>query len=413
MLHGIKRSGFKLPCPPNLMSSGSIKEVAFRFLSDGQEWHGGLNYFRSLFVALSTATDAGIKPVAFVGARADVASMCFPDNVRVVRSSLLDRKSPLWLLDKLCEKIFGIPWFSNSLIRRQGIDVLSHAGPTGQGVLRNIAWIPDFQHLHLPQFFSTKELRERTKLYQDMIRRSDLIVLSSDSARRDLENFAPSYVAKARVLRFCAVQPEVNWSELLELRSTYGIYGPFFYIPNQLWAHKNHLTAIRALAHIADEWPEISVICSGSLNDYRNPEHFDQLCFEIARFGLDSRFRFLGVIPYKHIAQLMLQSVSVINPSQFEGWSATVEEAKALGVPLILSSIDVHREQCQTGEADFFDTLAPVSLANSLLKRRDVPRPAMTEAEYKAASLLHSVRSKAFAHEFARIVNDLTQLHAN
>ena len=34
-----------------------------------------------------------------------------------------------------------------------------------------------------------------------------------------------------------------------------------------------------------------------------------------------------------------------INPSFFEGWSTTVEEAKALGSKIILSNIPVHIEQ--------------------------------------------------------------------
>lgn len=33
-----------------------------------------------------------------------------------------------------------------------------------------------------------------------------------------------------------------------------------------------------------------------------------------------------------------------VNPSFYEGWSTTVEEAKSIGVPLLLSDIPVHRE---------------------------------------------------------------------
>ena len=408
MLIGTGRSDSELSFPPNVMSLRSNKEVAFKFISNSKEWHGGINYYRALFHALSAVPDAGINPVAFVGNRADLAGMCFPANVRVVRSSVFDQKSLLWFLDNICARTFGVSWFSNYLICRQNIDVLSHAGPTGQSKLRNIAWIPDFQHLHLPQFFSVRELRRRTESFKDIAKRSDLILLSSESARRDFASFSPEHESKARVLRFCGLPPNVDWSKLVDLRATYGISGPYFYIPNQVWAHKNHLTAVRALAQIAAEWPEVSMICTGDLNDYRNPEYSNQLQSEIERLGVTKRFKLLGVIPYDHIAQLMIQSIAVINPSQFEGWSTTVEEAKALGVQMILSSIDVHHEQCPAGEAKFFQPLDVASLAELLLTYRDTPLPAISEENFKAASQLHGIRTKEVALEFARIVNELT-----
>ena len=41
----------------------------------------------------------------------------------------------------------------------------------------------------------------------------------------------------------------------------------------------------------------------------------------------------------------MRHSLALINPSYFEGWSTSVEEAKSLGKRVILSDIPVHREQ--------------------------------------------------------------------
>ena len=54
-----------------------------------------------------------------------------------------------------------------------------------------------------------------------------------------------------------------------------------------------------------------------------------------------------------HVYALMRTSMALINPSRFKGWSTTVEEAKSFGVPLILSDIDVHREQTD-GTARYF-----------------------------------------------------------
>ena len=41
----------------------------------------------------------------------------------------------------------------------------------------------------------------------------------------------------------------------------------------------------------------------------------------------------------------MKEARAVIQPSKFEGWGTVVEDAKAMQRPLILSDINVHREQ--------------------------------------------------------------------
>ena len=54
----------------------------------------------------------------------------------------------------------------------------------------------------------------------------------------------------------------------------------------------------------------------------------------------------LGLVSRDEVMSLMAGAIAVINPSFFEGWSTTVEEAKVFGKRMILSDIPVHREQC-------------------------------------------------------------------
>ena len=53
----------------------------------------------------------------------------------------------------------------------------------------------------------------------------------------------------------------------------------------------------------------------------------------------------------------------VLQPSLFEGWSTSVEEAKSLGKPVLLSDIEVHREQVLSPES-FFQPHDVTGLAN-------------------------------------------------
>ena len=55
---------------------------------------------------------------------------------------------------------------------------------------------------------------------------------------------------------------------------------------------------------------------------------------------------------------LMKNSIAVINPSLFEGWSSTFEQAKSYGKKIILSNINVHVEQNPNGAEYFHPTNA-------------------------------------------------------
>ncbi|MEJ7138196.1 glycosyltransferase family 4 protein [Amphibiibacter pelophylacis] len=328
--------------------------VAFLFFSDGKHWYGGKNYFRALFGAMDADHDRRIRPVAFIGSNIDSAGFDFPASVTFVRCSAMNRYSPAWFLDRLCKRYFGRTLFLNRALVREGVDVVSHCDPRESGTLPTIAWIPDFQHVHLPHFFSTSELASRDSQFKTILDRSDLVIVSSFAARDDLAEFSPSHLDKARVLQFCSMRPDLDANGEEDLTSLYGLADQFFYLPNQFWAHKNHRLAVEALARLRERWPQSQIVCSGALSDYRNPAHIEALRYRIAELGLQDAFKLLGLIPYKHIFRLMLQSSAVINPSHFEGWSTTVEEAKAVGVPLLLSNLPVHREQCPAGEALFF-----------------------------------------------------------
>lgn len=381
--------------------------VGFVFLSGDKEWLGGLNYFRSLFSAIHVLPRSHIKLVAFIGDDADQEDYGFPPSIRFVRDAAFGRRRLKWLLNKLAERLLGIPLLSNRILLRHGIRVLSHESPTRNAAIRSIGWIPDFQHFHLPQFFAPQELQRRNQHFRKLLTHCDLVVVSSESARKDLEKFAPQHVAKARVLQFCAVLPQLAAGTSVDLKTLYGLTGPYFYIPNQVWAHKNHITAVRALARLSEKYPELKIVCSGGLADYRNPGHLPALRAEIEKEALAGRFILLGVIPYQHIAQLMLRSVAVINPSLFEGWSTTVEEAKAIGVPLLLSSIDVHLEQCEHYPAAAFFAPENVDALADAMQSRLSSWAEQPAHDPRAALENHGLRVTEFALAYQRIVDEL------
>lgn len=104
---------------------------------------------------------------------------------------------------------------------------------------------------------------------------------------------------------------------------------------------------------------------------------------------LEEDFHFRGLLAYADVVGLASQGRALISPSIFDCWSTAVEEAKAVGVPLVQSGISVHREQAGAG-ALYFDHASPASAAEAMLLawRRDaLPLPAerRTRAESKAS----------------------------
>jgi glycosyltransferase involved in cell wall biosynthesis len=130
-----------------------------------------------------------------------------------------------------------------------------------------------------------------------------------------------------------------------ELEVKYRFSGKYFLLPNQFWRHKNHSTVIEALGTLKSEGKKVLILMTGNTKDYRQPEYFASLMTRAKELNVLDSFCCLGVVSAKDLTALMQHSHAIINPSFFEGWSTTVEEAKSLGKCVILSDIPVHREQ--------------------------------------------------------------------
>jgi glycosyltransferase involved in cell wall biosynthesis len=190
------------------------------------------------------------------------------------------------------------------------------------------------------------------------------------------------------------------------IASVYQLPQRYFYLPNQFWKHKNHRTVVEALRILRQEGYHTVVAASGRAEDYRHPGHFAALQSLVHQYGLTHNFRFLGIVPRRHVFMLMRDCAALINPSLSEGWSTTVEEAKSLGVPMLLSDLRVHREQA--GDcADYFDPEAEGQLASLMARHEDSPDPSRREREHEAIVASH-MRVKQFAFDFSETVERAT-----
>jgi glycosyltransferase involved in cell wall biosynthesis len=132
------------------------------------------------------------------------------------------------------------------------------------------------------------------------------------------------------------------------------------------------------------ELPDIAVVLTGRLHDYRRPAFADEVVARIQTLGIHDQVRLLGLIPKRDQMQLLRAAHAMVQPSLFEGWNTGVEEARRLGKVVLLSRIDVHVEQSPPGGV-YFEPRDAGDLAVQLRKVWRGPVPEWSrEAEQEA-----------------------------
>ena len=383
------------------MSDGAPIRLVFTTISR-RRWAGGYNYLRNLFTALNDHCPGAVTPVVFAGLGDDVAELDDLGRiggVETVRSAAFDRNA----VGVAGAFLFGQDRAAIAEFRRHRIDAVFESARFFGWRLPYpaLAWVPDLQHLQLPELFPRQARWRRELGFRAQIGSGRTILLSSGSAERDCLDFYPLAKGKTVVVRFATRPPAALLErDPGEVIAGYGLPANYFYLPNQFYPHKNHALVAVALKILAGQGHEAVVAVSGSKHDARGSRAFDAVMRMVRELGLETRFRYLGVIPIAHVYALLRSATALINPSRFEGWSTTVEEAKAFGVPLVLSDIDVHREQA--GEnARFFPVDDAAALAAQLASF------ASSAPVVRDLSPLADEQVKRFAHDFVAAVRGL------
>lgn len=386
-----------------------MKRVAFWF-DRPTSYSGGLNYIRNLIFALSTCTDQQVEPILFLGKKSSGVQKSFQHIVRIETSALLDEKSPLWFLHKVLFRLTGSLFFVEREMRRHHIDVVSHADDVHGTMVRTrvINWIPDLQYLHLPELFPGLNPAKQNARVVRSVRRSDKTLVSSQSAYSDLVGILPVELHdRVRVLPFVS-QPASSMATrgLDDLRALYGLNGDYFFLPNQFWQHKNHRCVFEAVAILRNKGLEITVVCTGNVGDFRTHgnDYFESLKKYLQESEIQDRVRILGVVPYADVLALMQHSLAVLNPSRFEGWSSSVEEAKSMGMRVILSDIPVHNEQAVGEDWRFFPPDDPGRLAEILEDVWSSGTPGSSLESKERAQALLERRTRDFGTTYQEFV---------
>lgn len=337
-----------------------MKTIAFFFKNDDR-WVGETNYIISLLTCITQSKDISLKIFC---SESDVKFLK-KKNIRtqsIISSKFFNKSSILNYLNRISSKLFG---YYNPLIfyfvKKYGIDVISHSPPSRW--CKNIAWIPDLQHKTLKKNFTHNEKIRRDKLFNNyLINSSSIITSSLDTKKKIIKYFKfNKKKTKIHVLNFV---PFVDFKKIKNYKKMYNSY---IYLPNQFWPHKNHIIVAKACKVLKSKKIQVKFLLTGSKFNQKGSQKYDAFFRYIKQNNLQKYFNYLGFVSHNKVISLIYYAKILINPSFYEGWSTTVEEAKIFNKLMILSKINVHQEQ-GSNKTTYFNPNNYVELSKKLIK---------------------------------------------
>lgn len=335
-----------------------------------ENWIGGTYYIENLISALNTLADQE-KPhiVLITNNQWDLAAakkkISYPYTSFQLGSGEINR--PFQFFNKVTNRLLKIRAFSQIIKDLDAVfpyyDCVQQSGAKNK-----IHWIADFQEHFAPEFFSDDTVKARIANQHLIQASTEQLILSSNDALQHFKLFYPNHSVKVSVMPFAVTHPDFTQLDIHLLLKKFDLPARYFICPNQFWKHKNQIIVLKAVKLLKDKGINLTVAFTGNTEDYRNPDYFMQLKAYLAENNLGEQINFLGFIDRAEQLQLMNNSAAIIQPSLFEGWSTVVEDAKAMNKFLLVSGINVHREQLSDSAAEFFDPLNAADLANAMEK---------------------------------------------
>lgn len=327
-----------------------------------ENWIGGAYYILNIVHALNTLNDVK-KPHIVVLATKNEDFEILKKTTQYPYLSYFNfpAKAHYSIIERMINKLSRLLLNKNTIIKKPPQPDISFLYPAEHKSiqiegLKKVNWIPDFQEEFLPQFFSEEEILKRKKLQKEVIAHGDVVVFSSKDAKQHFQKLYPESKADLKVINFAVTHPDFSNEDIQLLKKNYNLPNNYFFAPNQFWAHKNHKVVLEAVKRLKEKGEEIVVAFSGKENDYRNQNYVNELKTFISQHKLTDNIKFLGFIERTEQLCILKNAIAVIQPSLFEGWSTVVEDTKSVGKHIILSNLDVHKEQIDKGVTFFNPT---------------------------------------------------------
>lgn len=222
-------------------------------------------------------------------------------------------------------------WIVNQLtpaVRQDSLDVfwspsniLPFALPT-----KALATIHDLATIYFPKAYSWKTRLLSWLTITRAIRFASKILVVSEQTKIDL--LAKFSLPTERVVVIPNALPR-----LTQPNNDPVPFAQYLLIVGRVEARKNPITAIKAFAMIAAQYPKLQLVFAGGFG------YQAELAKQLAQtIGLADRIHFLGFVKDVELANLYLHASAVLFPSLYEGFGLPILEAFHYGVPVVASN---------------------------------------------------------------------------
>lgn len=327
------------------------KKIAIVLDVGEYKWNGGINYYNNLINLLDINK---YELTIIIGFKTIIEKSKFDKKFKFIKTKLCDPYSFSWLLRKIFFKILKKDYFLIKFLQQKEFDFLTHSVSLGnQKKIRVVNWIPDLQPFFLKHNYKKNEISKHHRRFLDFYKFSDTLIFSSNTEKKKFKQIF-KIKEEHKIKIFNNIPSLINKENLMnkkKILKKFNIGKNYFFIPNQFWKHKNHILLFRSINYL--KLKNTQFVFSGQIDDYRDLNYINILKTFIKKNKLENIIRILGNIKYYEVVSLIIHSKGLINPSNYEGWSTSVEEAKIYKKNLILSNIDTHLEQVENQQFFF------------------------------------------------------------
>ena len=326
------------------------------FYSYDENWIGGSYYIQNLILSLNLLED-NRKPelIIFSNSEENYIYLSSLTNYPYLSSGIQKFTKNIFIriINKISVKVFSTDLLNLGKKKPDYFFPINHPSINFE-FNKNLFWIPDLQEKYLPHFFSKEEINTRNEFHKHIAYKENYVLFSSLDALNSFNHFYSNSNSKKFVVPFAVHHPSFKEIDIDDLRLKYELPNQYFFSPNQFWVHKNHIVLLKALKFLKDKGIYINIVFSGKEFDFRNKDYTNSLKQYVIENELQNQVFFLGFIDRKEQLKIMENSLAVIQPSKFEGWSSVIEDCKLIGKYLFASSLPVHLEQIKNN-VEFFD----------------------------------------------------------
>jgi glycosyltransferase involved in cell wall biosynthesis len=190
----------------------------------------------------------------------------------------------------------------------------------------------DLMHEFLPEGFREEDLAFRRERYLAGARRADVVLTPSRFSRQTIVD---RYGVPAERIAISGrdVDPAFRAPPRSGLVAPFGLPPRYLHFPANFWPHKDHATALGALAGLDGAHGDVALLLTGAVET-----GWANVAEQIRALGLEQRVRMLGYLERPELVEVLRGADALLFPSRFEGFGAPVLEAFHVDTPVIATT---------------------------------------------------------------------------